>query len=250
MDVRLAVDGGEDVGDRLDPEALERGRPLACDRREAPRDVGHHVPDDLHPARNALCGERPRRARIRAEQQRRDAVDDDSVPLLGHVDVAAAQARLDVRDGDAGLDACFGTRARRVRVAEDDHPVRPLRLDRLADQRPHRVRVRGVQVEEVPRLAEAQLVEEDLRHLGVPVLARVQDDLLDSRVPQRQGKRSRLDELRAVADDREDLHPAETRSRRVEASGARLRPRRARRRRSRGRARPGSSRRGSAGGET
>jgi hypothetical protein len=39
-----------------------------------------------------------------------------------------------------------------------------------------------VQVEAVPRLGESELVEEHLRHDVVPVLARVEDDLLDSRL--------------------------------------------------------------------
>ena len=88
----------------------------------------------------------------------------------------------------------------RVRVAVDEHPVRPLRGDELLDRRPHRVDVRGAQVEPVRGLGIPELLEEDLRHLGVPVLPRVDDDLVDAGVPQRRRERRRLDELGPVSD--------------------------------------------------
>ena len=56
------------------------------------------------------------------------------------------------------------------------------------------------------RLGEPELVDEDLGELVVPVLAGMDDDLLDPRVAKRLGQGRRLDELRAVADDGEDAH--------------------------------------------
>ena len=84
----------------------------------------------------------------------------------------------------------------------------PSAVDRLADRRPHRLRVGGLEPEPVPRLLEPELLEEDVRELPVVVLPRVQHDLLDPRLPQRRGHRRRLDELRTVPDDREDAHGA------------------------------------------
>ena len=59
-------------------------------------------------------------------------------------------------------------------------------------------------------LAEAELVEEDLRQLVVVVLPRVQHHLLDLRVPQGLGDRPGFDELRPVTDDREHFHSGYT----------------------------------------
>ena len=133
-----------------------------------------------------------------------EPVDLDAVALLGHREVEAAQPGLDVGDGDLfarGMRAGEG----RVRVAVDEHPVGPLRLDHLADRRRHRSRVGGAQIEAVGRLGYAQLVEEDLRHRRVPVLSGVEHDLVDPGVPQCDRERRRLDELRAVPDDGEDF---------------------------------------------
>ncbi len=57
-------------------------------------------------------------------------------------------------------------------------------------------------------LGQPELVDEHLRELVVPVLARMDDDLLDPRRAQRLGERRGLDELRPVADDRDDFHGA------------------------------------------
>ena len=67
-----------------------------------------------------------------------------------------------------------------------------------------------MEIEPVARLRQPQLVEEDLRQLGVVVLARMQDDLFDSVIAKGHGERGRLDKLRAVSDDRENLQGAGT----------------------------------------
>ena len=51
-----------------------------------------------------------------------------------------------------------------------------------------------------------ELVEEDGGQLAVVVLAGVHDDLLDPGVAERDRERRRLDELRPVADDRQQPH--------------------------------------------
>ena len=58
----------------------------------------------------------------------------------GIVEVEAPQPGLDVRDRD--LAGGLGAGQRRVRVAVDEHPVRPLGLDRGADAGLHRARRR------------------------------------------------------------------------------------------------------------
>ncbi len=209
LHVGLAVDGGDDVPARGESEPLEDGRPLPRDRAEPEARVRHDVADDLDPPRHALAAEGLRRALVRTEQQRGHPVDRDPVPLLRHRPVAAPQARLDVRDRNPGVERRLGPRERRVRIAVHERPVRPLRLERRRDPRPHPLGVRGVQVEPVRRLRQPQLLEEDLGQLAVPVLAGVQRHLVDAGLPQRHGERARLDELRPVADHRENLHERE-----------------------------------------
>ena len=203
-DVRLAVDGGDDVRARL----VRRRDALARDRREAKRRVGHHVTDDERLSRDSFGGERRDRALVGAEQERREAVDLDPRPLLRHREVAAAEARLDVRerDPDGGRRPRSGERG--VRVAEDDDGVGPLRLDDPANGGRQRLDVGRAEVEPVRGLRQPQLLEEDLRELGVPVLAGVDDDLVDARLAERHRERGRLDELRPVADDGQDAHRA------------------------------------------
>ncbi len=111
--------------------------------------------------------------------------------------------------GIAGVERRLGPGERRVRIAVHERPVRPLRLERGRDPRPHPLRVRGMQVEPVRRLRQPQLLEEDLGQLAVPVLAGVQRHLVDAGLPQRHGERAGLDELRPVADHRENLHECE-----------------------------------------
>ena len=78
----------------------------------------------------------------------------------------------------------------------------------------------GVQIEAIARLGETELVEEDLGHDVVPVLPRVQHDLVDARVAQSGRERRGLDELRAVPDDGEDLHATKpTNARRLRLTG-------------------------------
>ena len=182
-------------------------RALDRDRQEEPRRVGHDVADDLAPAGNALRGELFRRPLVRTEEERRDPVDLDPVALLGHGEVERTQAGLDMRDG---YRACrFGAGEGRVRVAVDEHPVRPLALDRCADRRLHRRRVGCPQVQPVCRLGQSELLEEDRGHLGIPVLTGVHDDFVEPRRAQRNRERPRLDELGAVPHHRQNPHADE-----------------------------------------
>jgi hypothetical protein len=125
--------------------------------------------------------------------------------LLRHRQVAAAEPSLDVSDRKLRVDGGAGARQGRVRVAEDQHPVRREVGEAPRDRGAHRVGVGRLQ-SQPKRLREPELVEEDLRQLAVVVLPGVQDGLVDPGAAQRRGERRRLDELRAVAHNREDAH--------------------------------------------
>src|SRR5581483_5566034 len=87
-----------------------------------------------------------------------------------------------------------------------ERPVGPLLLERRRDGGPHRLGVGGVEIETVAGLRQPELLVEDVRESGIPVLPGVETDLLDARVAQRGADRARLDELRTVADDGQDFH--------------------------------------------
>ena len=196
------------------------GKRRARQRCEEPARVGHDVADDVDPAQHSFRLERALRPVVGAEQEPGEAVGLDPVVLLRHREVATSQPGLDVRERDRRI--CRGLRAgeRRVRVAVDEDDVGRLRGDPLGDRGLHPRRVRGVQIEAIARLGESELVEEDLRHDVVPVLARVEHDLVDPRFAQCSGERRCLDELRAVADDGEDLHATKpTNARRLRLTG-------------------------------
>ena len=85
-----------------------------------------HVADEVDAVGHALGREVGDGGRRRREQPAREVVGHDAVDLLGHPPVEAAQAGLDVRDGDAELRRGERPGERRVRVAVDEHRVRPL----------------------------------------------------------------------------------------------------------------------------
>ena len=100
-----------------------------------------------------------------------------------------------------------GPGERRVGVAVDEHQCRA----RGGGSRPQSAAsidgdVRGAEVERDGGLVELELLEEDGRQRGVPVLAGVDDELLDPGVAERHRERRRLDELGPVADDRQQPH--------------------------------------------
>src|SRR5215213_3229866 len=63
-------------------------------------------------------------------------------------------------------------------------------------------------LEVVCRGRKLQVREEDICHLRVVMLTRMNDDFVNPcELPERTGDRSRLDELRTCSDDANDLHP-------------------------------------------
>jgi hypothetical protein len=198
--VRCTVEGQRDV--RLRP----RGRVSPRRRQKQVEHVTHHVAHHLDPSRDALGEQRLAGVLVRTEEERGFGVDGDPVVLLRHRQVPAAQAGLDVCDWNAGVPSSLRARERRVRVAEDEDPVGPLFGNRRGYGGAHRLGVGGVEVEAVPRRRQLELLVEHVRELRIPMLARVEADLLDTGVAQSGAHGTGLDELRAVAHDRKDLH--------------------------------------------
>ena len=118
-----AVEGDEQVPARLDPE-LRGGCGGADPILERHQGVDHRVADEVH----ALVGD-PLGAQVLdrllavEEEVLGEDVGDDPVDLLGHRAVEAAQAGLDVRDGDHGLGRGQRRGQGRVDVAGHDDEV-------------------------------------------------------------------------------------------------------------------------------
>jgi hypothetical protein len=109
-----------------------------------------------------------------------EMVGDDSIVFFRHVAVEAAQARLDVADGDVAGVGSNGSGEDGVGVALHDHGIRgPLgeQLVQLLDGDPD-LRTAGETTdgEEHIRLLQAHLGEEGAAQLGVVVLAGVDDE--------------------------------------------------------------------------
>jgi hypothetical protein len=113
------------------------------------------------------------------EEQLGETVGDDPVHLLRHGQVEAAQAGLDVGDRDSHLHRDEHRRQGRVDVAGDDHQVGGLlgqhRLQPLHRPRRHLGMAAGADLEHMVGGGNAELLEEDLRHQPVVVLAGVDD---------------------------------------------------------------------------
>ena len=155
-------------------------------------------------AADALAAQRRGRALVGGEEVGRERVDLDPVALLRHRQVAAPQPRLDVRDGDPG--AGPAARERRVRVAVDQHRVGLHVGDDPPQRRLDRRRRPRCGGRARCRARRARAPRRTRPTARVPVLARVHDDLVESRLAQRHRERRRLDELRPVPDDRQQPH--------------------------------------------
>ena len=131
------VDGGEQVPTRRQrhtqrhSDRPEHGR-VADLARHTGREVLHQVADLDDPVPEPLRRQVRDGGRGRREQPAREMVGDDAVELLGHRPVEAAQAGLDVRDGDPELRRGERAGERGVGVAVDEDGIRPFgEQDRL-----------------------------------------------------------------------------------------------------------------------
>ena len=88
--------------------------------------------------------------------------------------------------------------------------VRSVLLEHRIQTRQHRPRLHAVTARPDPqvhvRVRNPQVGEEDVRHHRVVVLPGVDDDVLHTGTGEGGGDRAELDELRAGADDTQDLH--------------------------------------------
>ena len=119
------------------------------------------------------------------EQVVGNLIGQDAVDLFGHRAVAAAKARFDVRDLDAALHRDERARERRIHVADDEHDVGGMFVERFVE-RGHDARgLHGVagraDFEVQVGLGNLQIAEELRRHVVVVVLPGVHQSQLDVR---------------------------------------------------------------------
>ena len=99
--------------------------------------------------------------------------------LLGHRQVAAAQAGLDVRERHRRLGRGARAGEGRVRVSVDEHEIGRLALEDNAIAGCISSGSAVLEIEPVAAARQAELLEEDVGELAVVVLAGVDDDLVD-----------------------------------------------------------------------
>ena len=175
--------------------------------------VVHHVADHVDAVGDALAGEVLSRPLRGAEEHAGDVIDQHAVDFFRHPAVAAAHAGLHVGDGNPQLDRRQRPGERGIRVAVDEHGVRLPRAEFPLDPHEHRrgglavtVARPGLEIHDWRR--DFHLVEEDLAHHAVIMLARMEYLLVDRRGRgslvvggDRPTERRSLDELRSCPDD-------------------------------------------------
>lgn|GEM_PF-1258595 len=210
--VRGPVDRHHRVLSGSEPEPLHHVGLLVREDPVELHGVDHDVARDPDPVPDPLALQVLDRRPSRAEEEARDMVDDHAVHLLGHGPVERPEAGLDVGHRDVELRCRESACERRVRVAVDQHQVRNLGLQDLLDAGEHRSCLCRVHprpdAQVVIRPGDLELLEEDVRHPRVVVLARVDQDLVEA-PPDLAGEGGALDELRPRPHDREHLHRAD-----------------------------------------
>ena len=242
---RARMHGKHDRESGAQPLERRRSRDAAADRVLGPVSGQHaELPCPRRACRIATCAEpsRPKRSTRRghvagergtqarpsrpssaiavgvgANSRSRDVIGGDPVDFLRHVAVEAAQPRLDMghRHALLGRDQRAGNR--RVRVAVNEHSIRTGFEDHLLELLQHATRLLTVragsdaEIDVGPR--DLELVEEHVRELGIVVLARVDDQVLDALAGARRivrghrpADRRQLHELGPRADDADDAH--------------------------------------------
>ena len=166
---------------RLETVALEHAPGLgAC--AQALERVDHRVAHEADALRrNALSKQVLAGLAARREAEIGQLVGEQTVDLLGHVAVAAAQAGLHVSHGDAELGGAEGGAERRVHVADHHHQIGTLRLEHRLETQQHlcgllRMAARA-DAKVVVGLRQAELAEEDVAHVRVVVLPGVHERL-------------------------------------------------------------------------
>ena len=146
-----------------------------------------------------------------AQQQRGDAVREHAVNLFGHGWVMRPQAGFDMRHGYLQLGSRQRPGQRGVGVAVHQHPIGLFllnqRFDVLQHAPGHRAVAKAGNAKIMMRLGDVQLLEEDVRHIGIEMLPGMNDDLFDV-IARLDGTADGggLNELRTGAEDGEDFH--------------------------------------------
>ena len=203
------VDGREHERARLEV-GQDRGRVVGDQGRGGEAHVGHDVAGDDRAVAQAL-GTQVREGDLgRGEAQVGCVVGEHPVVLLGHPAVERPQAGLEVGQRQVQLHRGEGTGERASWCRRRRAPSRGV----LEEDGVHR-REHGAGLDPVGAGADAEvdvggrdveILEEDVGHVGVVVLARVDDDVLVARGGHRVGDGRELDELGAGTDDRQDSH--------------------------------------------
>ncbi len=174
----------------------------AASLQGGPGGVQHQVPHLVDASGDPLAGQMLDGHLAGGEEQRREAVGQDPVDLLGHRR-EAAQSGLDVGHGEVQLGGCQGGGQGGVGVPEDHDQVGGLGHQDLFDllQHPagHGPVAGAAHAQVVVRGRQLQLLEEDLRHVLVVVLAGV-DHAGPAEARQEAGQRGQLYELGSGSD--------------------------------------------------
>jgi hypothetical protein len=179
VDQRRPVQGDEQIAPLLQAEDRSRA-PLADPALERHQGVDHRVADELHPLLlNPLRAQVLDRVVAVQEAERRQVVGDDPVGLLGHRAIEAPQPGLHVGHRRSQLRRAQRSSQCGVDVARHDHQLGSLLPQHRREPVEHardllRVSPRS-HAQHVVRRRDAQLLEEDLRHRPVVVLAGVDD---------------------------------------------------------------------------
>jgi hypothetical protein len=177
------VQGDEDVAALLEPVLAPGGEPArALDVRE--QRVDHRVADERDQLVGDALGPQVLVPVLRVRQEERgQVVGHAPVVLLRHRPVEAAQPRLEVADRDLELRRRERAGERRVHVARHDHEVWLEVDERLLEPFEGACGLEAVRAradaELQVRRRQRQLREEDVVDLGVVVLPRVDEALLD-----------------------------------------------------------------------
>ena len=156
--------------------------------------------------RYALLTQDSPRAFVGTEQELGHRVDLDARVLLGHREIAAPKAGLDVCDWKPRVLGGTSSSESGVGVTVNEDEIGSLLSQHVSDSCCHPIGIGGLEFQPVARLRQAELLEEHVREPAVVVLTRVNDDLVESHPLECNGERRRLHELRAISDDGDDLH--------------------------------------------
>jgi len=193
-----------------------------CARPAASR-VGHQIAGLSDALRDAFAAEVFDCRGGRAQQHRTQPVRDEPVDFFRHVAVERAQAGLDVDDRNRKLRCGKSARQSGVRVAINENGIGLLGDEGFLDCCQHAPRHRAVaaamNVEVTAGWRNPEFREEYLGHVGVEVLAGMDEDFLEARMGTHGArKRKGLDELRSRAEHADEANNllAAVRMRRVD----------------------------------